>query len=172
MSSSPNTSLSDYSSPWTSKDSQYKQQDSSVLWMLKELDIIPNHKPEPLPAFEAQDDEAQQLLFMTKFMQQAECKSTWKLDPTHNEVITKSFLRGRSQWVDEPVITRWREPSSELRTKLEMADQLYHKWRQSQPAPFDPFFDRLWLETAATLRDAGLPWHNNNLNMPEEIDTR
>ncbi|KAF3905073.1 hypothetical protein AA313_de0208855 [Arthrobotrys entomopaga] len=36
---------------------------------------------------------------------------------------------------------------------------------------FSPFTDRLWLENGSILAKAGLPWYNNQINMPDEIDT-
>lgn len=88
------------------------------------------------------------------------------------EVITKAFLQGQSQWIDEPVINRWHKPDEALLSALANINQLYHEWKQRELAPFDPFLDRLWLESAEALQKAGLPWHNNNLNLPDEVDTR
>jgi hypothetical protein len=164
MSSSFDTGLSDYSESEATRVAQYEGENSSVPRMLKELDITANHEAKAPPAFETPSFETR----LPEFSQQGEGKYALE---THG-VIVRSFLRGQSQWIDEPIISSWRELSFELRTKLEMVDILYQKWSQSRPTPFDPFFDRFWLEAAAAIKDAGLPWHTNNLNMPEEIDTR
>lgn len=103
---------------------------------------------------------------------QTQPKSKPNPGQTPHNTILQSFLEGQSQWIDEPVISQWRSPSSKLLATLETVNQLYHKWRQTKSAPFDPFFDPLWLHSAVTLQESGLPWHNNNLNMPDEIDPR
>jgi hypothetical protein len=58
MLSSPDTTSSGYSSPVTTVDSQYAEEDSSVLWMLKGLDITTNEEPTAFPAFEPPNIEA------------------------------------------------------------------------------------------------------------------
>jgi hypothetical protein len=170
--SSPNTNLSGYSSPWTSNGSDCEQQRSSLFWMLKALGVALDHELDPPPAIVPYDYVAQKLRSLSVATQQTGHESSPKLDLSSSGVVIESFLRGQSQWIDEPVISKWRELGPELLSTLETVSQLYYEWRQIEPAPFDPFFDRLWLESAVTLWEAGLPWHNNNLNMPDEVDTR
>ncbi|KAI4130883.1 MAG: hypothetical protein LQ338_001480 [Usnochroma carphineum] len=85
-------------------------------------------------------------------------------------VIVQAFLRGREQWIEEPVITQWAHPTSGMVSVLEEVSTLYNEWRACSPGPFSCFSDPLWLHTCTWLREAGLPWHNNNLNLPDEID--
>ena len=72
--------------------------------------------------------------------------------------------------MDEPVISRWATPSPKILKTLKEVNGLLHQWTRNATGPFYPFSDALWLQTAELLRDAGLPWHNNNLNLPDEID--
>jgi hypothetical protein len=88
---------------------------------------------------------------------------------THGNTIAKSFFESRQQWYDEPVINSW-ETSTSVVEVLDQVYKLYQEWRQHAPGPFSPAYDALWAETAKVQRDAGLPWHNNNLNLPEDID--
>lgn len=85
-------------------------------------------------------------------------------------VIENAFLKGRRQWIDEPIIAQWAPPTPEISKTLREVNNLYHQWSNSVPGPLYPFFDPLWLQTCNLLRDVGLPWHNNNLNLPNEID--
>ncbi|KAI4255883.1 MAG: hypothetical protein L6R42_006508, partial [Xanthoria sp. 1 TBL-2021] len=85
-------------------------------------------------------------------------------------VIAKAFQDGRRQWIEEPVIARWAHPTFSMLSVLQEVNILYKEWRTYSPGPFYPFSDSLWLHTCNWLRDAGLPWHNNNLNLPDEID--
>ncbi|KAK2841612.1 hypothetical protein FQN49_006081 [Arthroderma sp. PD_2] len=91
-----------------------------------------------------------------------------KIDPdTLPDVIQKSFQEGQRQWIAEPVIERW---ASSPPPTLREANELYHQWKENKPGPFYPFSDELWWQTAQIMSEAGLPWYNNNLNRPEEID--
>lgn len=72
--------------------------------------------------------------------------------------------------MDEPVISRWATPSSKILRTLEEVNTLLHQWTKSVTGPFYPFSDALWLQTAELMSDAGLPRHNNNLNLLDEID--
>ncbi|KAH9873931.1 hypothetical protein IAQ61_004558 [Plenodomus lingam] len=87
----------------------------------------------------------------------------------YNNVIAKSFFASRPWWYDEPVINSWATDQS-VHKVLHHVNNLYQQWRRQPEGPFSPFSDSLWAETANVQRDAGLPWHNNNLNLPEEID--
>ncbi|KAL8839812.1 MAG: hypothetical protein Q9176_004215 [Flavoplaca citrina] len=57
-----------------------------------------------------------------------------------------------------------------MRSVLQEVHTMYNEWAGYSHGPFSPFSDPLWLHTCAWLRDIGLPWHNNNLNLPDEID--
>jgi hypothetical protein len=151
------------------------QQDASTAWLLKELIIQPGLDSSIFVEAERQSRPRKppQRLDDAKLEQINHFGDEQKFTSTsHGGMITKSFLEGRSQWIDEPIIAGWREPTEKISATLRLADELFAKWSQPRGRPFDPFFDPLWLETAKTLRDAGLPWHNNNLNMPDEIDSR
>jgi hypothetical protein len=156
------------------KPLQFDQQDASTAWLLKELIIQPGLDSNISAEKERQDcpRKPPQRLSDAKLEQINHSGDEHKSTSTHGGVITQSFLEGRSQWIDEPIIAGWREPNEKVSATLCLADELFAKWSQPHGRPFDPFFDPLWLETAKTLRDAGLPWHNNNLNMPDEIDSR
>lgn len=88
---------------------------------------------------------------------------------TSGNVIRMSFLRSQPQWFAEPVLDTW-DTNQSIQRVLEHVSALYHQWQNLPPGHFSPSSDPLWAETAKVLRDAGLPWHNNNLNMPEDID--
>ncbi|KAL8834368.1 MAG: hypothetical protein Q9170_003778 [Blastenia crenularia] len=89
----------------------------------------------------------------------------------HNSItIRKAFLDGQSQWMEEPVISRWTTPSRSISSILDRVNSLYQESQVYPCGPFHPFSDPLWLQTCNILREAGLPWHNNNLNLPDEID--
>ena len=97
----------------------------------------------------------------------------WGLDVARasgSNIIERAFLNGRPQWMDEPVISRWATPSPKILNTLKEVNELLLQWTKNATGPFYPFSDALWLQTAELLRDAGLPWHNNNLNLPDEID--
>ena len=98
-----------------------------------------------------------------------ECGSD--VDPaSHTNLIERVFLDGRPQWMDEPVISQWATPNSKILRTLKEVNTLLHQWTKSPLGPFHPFSDALWLQTSELLRDAGLPWYNNHLNSPDEID--
>lgn len=85
-------------------------------------------------------------------------------------IIKRAFFEGQPRWIEEPVISQWSNPLPHIMTTLEEVDELYQKFRINHQGIFYPFSDTLWLETAIYLQKAGLPWHNNNLNLPEEVD--
>jgi hypothetical protein len=86
------------------------------------------------------------------------------------KVIEKAFLSARSQSIDELVSAQWAAPEPRIPQTLQDANLLYHQWTNNKPGPLYPFCDELWMETADLLREAGLPWHKNNGNMPEGIN--
>ncbi|KAI4252462.1 MAG: hypothetical protein LQ352_004273 [Teloschistes flavicans] len=89
---------------------------------------------------------------------------------TSPNVIELAFLKGRTQWLEESGIGAWADPDPTISATLAEVNRLYQEWQKHSPGPFYPFSDPLWLQTCTWLREAGLPWHNNNLNLPEEID--
>ncbi|KAK5989346.1 Histidine decarboxylase-like protein [Cladobotryum mycophilum] len=136
---------------------------SAMKWSPKEFDAALK-KGSPLPQSASTNDLLLCLGYSSPDAQKAEKKKT----PAQSSgEIIKSFLDGRSRWIDEPVISKWRNPSPEVLAKLKEVEQLYQEWRQVKPRPFDPTFDPLWLETAKTLQKIGFPWYNNNLNPPD-----
>ncbi|KAF4965251.1 hypothetical protein FSARC_6930 [Fusarium sarcochroum] len=82
--------------------------------------------------------------------------------------IVSSFLASQKDWLDEPVLNSWKSDPAKLRTLHGVSD-LHKQWAQTQPGPFSPHTDPLWLDTGKIMRDAGLPWQTNNVNMPEDI---
>ena len=92
---------------------------------------------------------------------------------SHCNITERAFLDGQPQWMDESVISQWATPSSEILMTLEEVD------RYITPA-MDQICD--W----ALLSFLGCPLiairridremlayhgrHNNNLNLPDEID--
>lgn len=88
--------------------------------------------------------------------------------PPLNE-IEKAFER-RGQWIEDPVSSQWDVKRPDISAKLKEINELYNQWRTSGPGPFSHFSDPLWLQSCEVLRDVGLPWLNNNLNLPDDID--
>ncbi|KAI1506724.1 pyridoxal phosphate-dependent transferase [Biscogniauxia marginata] len=89
-------------------------------------------------------------------------------------IIQKAFQESKSQWIDDPVISEWRNPKHQIRNFLPQLDDLHSTWSRMQPSrlllsPLSP--DTFWLEIGRALASAGLPWHNNQINMPDEIDS-
>ncbi|KAL6915275.1 hypothetical protein FSST1_006770 [Fusarium sambucinum] len=167
--------FSSYHVPRSSTRTQNGNPDPSIVWMLEKLHINPDGDGtlsppgyRQAPKFGPLESHVRQPLELHVELHDEDHRTAKSSPPF---TMKESFLHGRSQWIDEPVITKWREPSKELSEVLAQADQLYHQWSLSKPSPFDPFFDKLWMETADILRDVGLPWHNNNLNMPDETDS-
>lgn len=83
------------------------------------------------------------------------------------DVIEKAFRSGQVRWMEEPVMKQWENKHLPILMDI---NALYHRWRASRPGPFYPFSDALWMQTADVLRQVGLPWHNNNINSPDQID--
>ncbi|KAI1340081.1 pyridoxal phosphate-dependent transferase [Xylariaceae sp. FL0016] len=73
--------------------------------------------------------------------------------------LEETFETSKSQWVDDPIIRQWRDPGHRIHGVL------------SEPKPFGASSDLLWLEIGRVLADVGLPLYNNQVNMPDEIDT-
>ncbi|KAF3908674.1 hypothetical protein AA313_de0206766 [Arthrobotrys entomopaga] len=88
-------------------------------------------------------------------------------------LVQLAFRNSQTQWVDDPVISQWRDPMHRIHDVLKEAEDLRGLWTSKSPLgqPFSPFTDPLWLEPGVMLAKIGLPWHNNQINMPDEIDT-
>lgn len=79
-------------------------------------------------------------------------------------------MESRHQWIEEPVNLQWRTKNTEIVATLRDTDELYRKWNAATTGPFYPFSDAVWLKTCKVLRDVGLRWLTNNLNLPEEVN--
>lgn len=88
-----------------------------------------------------------------------------------NDIIKATFEGSRSRWIDDPVISQWRNPAHKVHGVLSEVCGLYNEWKTAQPAPFAPAPDPLWLDTGRALASVGLPWHANQVNLPHDIDT-
>ncbi|KAJ8132421.1 hypothetical protein O1611_g1201 [Lasiodiplodia mahajangana] len=86
-------------------------------------------------------------------------------------VTQDAFEGSKSRWIDDSVIRKWRNPEHKIHKFLLEVDGLYNEWRTIQPAPFALSPDPVWLDTGRALASIGLPWHNNQVNLPNEIDT-
>ncbi|KAK6516282.1 hypothetical protein TWF506_006191 [Arthrobotrys conoides] len=85
--------------------------------------------------------------------------------------ILKIFEDSQPRWIDDPVINQWRDPKHSVYSTLFDLDQLHQRWSAAPRKPFCPRIDPLWVEIGSLMAELGLPWHNNELNMPDEIDT-
>ncbi|KAB8259716.1 pyridoxal phosphate-dependent transferase [Aspergillus pseudonomiae] len=81
--------------------------------------------------------------------------------------IVNAFLSGQHQWMDQPIIKRWALQPPDI---LQKVNTLFWQWKRQTIGPFSPLCDKMWMTTAEALCHAGLPWHSNNVNMPNEID--
>ena len=79
-------------------------------------------------------------------------------------------MQARCQWIGEPITLQWEIPNPKISSALRQVNDLYHQWSASKHGPFYPFSDALWLQTNEILRDVGLPWLSNNVNLPDEVD--
>jgi histidine decarboxylase len=92
------------------------------------------------------------------------------LDSSDDKILN-AFQESRSQWIDDPVICQWRNPDHPIKHVLSEANKLYYKWKYAPCTPFSSSPNPLWQDTGRLMADAGLPWHANQVNMPDEIDT-
>ncbi|WP_183155103.1 pyridoxal-dependent decarboxylase [Mycobacterium kansasii] len=93
--------------------------------------------------------------------------------PSQDEVtktFQTAFRKGQPLWIDDSIMNSWFGSHTDIPSTLDEVGSLHSSWTGSQPGAFWPFSDPLWRETAALLRELGLPVHNNNLNLPEEVD--
>ncbi|KAK6500168.1 hypothetical protein TWF481_010520 [Arthrobotrys musiformis] len=90
---------------------------------------------------------------------------------TSRDVIRNTFKAYKSQWIHDPVVSQWDDPNHGIHKILTEVNDLYQTWVATPPRPFSPFTDPLWADAGRTMAEIGLPWHNNQLNMPDEIDT-
>ncbi|KAJ2990437.1 hypothetical protein NUW58_g2951 [Xylaria curta] len=98
-------------------------------------------------------------------------RSTNPAQTMNNEVILKTFERSKPRWIDDPVISQWRNPKHRIYGVLPELAGLYNNWASVQSAPFALSPDPLWLDIGQALSNLGLPWHNNEVNLPDDIDT-
>ncbi|KAK6359326.1 hypothetical protein TWF696_000487 [Orbilia brochopaga] len=85
--------------------------------------------------------------------------------------IENTFKRYQTQWMDDPIISQWRDPAHRIYDVLGNVNELYEHWSSTQSLPFSSHTDRLWLETGHVMAEIGLPWYNSQANLPTEIDT-
>ncbi|KAK6357641.1 hypothetical protein TWF718_001949 [Orbilia javanica] len=85
------------------------------------------------------------------------------------------FKSSQIQWIDDPVITSWRDPTHKIHSIVASANKLLEKWTSEITAtpnePFSPLSDPLWLETGRIFKEVGLPWHNNQVGMADDLDS-
>ncbi|KAK6516206.1 hypothetical protein TWF506_006116 [Arthrobotrys conoides] len=82
------------------------------------------------------------------------------------------FKSSQTQWIDDPVITSWRNPNHKIYDILASANGLLETWTSTTShTPFSPLSDPLWLETGCILKEVGLPWHNNQVGMADDLDS-
>ncbi|KAI1871739.1 hypothetical protein JX265_005725 [Neoarthrinium moseri] len=93
------------------------------------------------------------------------------IEEVQSTVIRDNFKAAQSQWIDEPITKKWRNPHHFIHKALGKIDQLRAEWSSRPIAPFQLTNDTIWLDTGRTLAQSGLPWHNNQINMPDELDT-
>lgn len=98
------------------------------------------------------------------------------IEEAEEDVISKAFHRSLPQWIEDPVIRQWRTPTHQVHDVLSEANSLYHQWKSTQEAsaqsfPFAAAPYAVWLDTGRVLADTGLPWHSNQVNLPEELDS-
>ncbi|RYP53019.1 hypothetical protein DL768_001922 [Monosporascus sp. mg162] len=87
------------------------------------------------------------------------------------KTIQQTFYESQSQWIDDPIISQWRDPNHRIHQVLSKVNDLYHTWSSAQTDPFSPSANVFSLQIGDLLADVGLPWHNNQINMPNEIVT-
>ncbi|KAI0521557.1 PLP-dependent transferase [Xylaria bambusicola] len=89
----------------------------------------------------------------------------------YTKAVRSAFEKSKARWIDDPTISQWRNPCHKIYDVLAEVDGLYEEWASSDAAPFQLSPDPLWLDTGRILASVGLPWHNNQINLPSEIDT-
>ena len=87
------------------------------------------------------------------------------------KTIQQTFQEFQSQWIDDPIIRQWRDPDHRVHQVLSDVNELYRTWTTRRHPPFHPSANPLYRQIGRTLADVGLPWHNNQINMPDEVDT-
>lgn len=86
-------------------------------------------------------------------------------------VIQDAFRHSRSQWIDDPVICQWRDPTHHIHRVLSDTTDLYHDWKFMKRRPFSISTCPIWKDTGRALAEVGLPWHSNQVNMPDQMDS-
>ncbi|KAF3910544.1 hypothetical protein ABW21_db0201303 [Orbilia brochopaga] len=85
--------------------------------------------------------------------------------------IQNTFKRYQTQWIDDPIIGQWRDPTHQIHDVLVQVNNLYEDWSSARSLPFSSHTDRLWLETGRVMAAIGLPWFPSQSNLPTEFDT-
>ncbi|CAG9944893.1 unnamed protein product [Clonostachys rosea f. rosea IK726] len=85
--------------------------------------------------------------------------------------IQDAFHHSRSQWIDDPVICQWRDPTHHIHRVLSDTNDLYHEWKLMKRRLFSISTCPIWKDTGRALAKVGLPWHSNQVNMPDQIDS-
>ncbi|KAK7744297.1 hypothetical protein SLS62_010255 [Diatrype stigma] len=91
--------------------------------------------------------------------------------PTQFETIQQTFQNAQSQWIDDPIISQWRDPNHRIHQVLSKVNALHHTWSSIPNSPFSPAASMPNRQIGRILAEVGLPWHNNQINMPDEVDT-
>ncbi|KAK6538249.1 hypothetical protein TWF694_011128 [Orbilia ellipsospora] len=98
-------------------------------------------------------------------------QQTSGVDICCNDTIQRTFQNFQHQWISDPIIDEWRNPNHRIYDILAEVNKLHKTWTSQPPRPFDAYSDPLWRETGQVLADVGLPWHNNQVGMPDELDS-
>ncbi|KAF2968312.1 hypothetical protein GQX73_g5252 [Xylaria multiplex] len=88
-----------------------------------------------------------------------------------DDVVQKTFERSKPRWIKDPVISQWCNPEHRIHRVLSEVNNLYNSWRTVEPRPFELSPSPLWRDTAREMARVGLPWYNNQVNLPHEVDT-
>ncbi|KAI0535797.1 hypothetical protein GGR58DRAFT_529060 [Xylaria digitata] len=89
----------------------------------------------------------------------------------NSDVVQKTFEGSKPRWIKDPVISQWCNPEHRIHGVLSEVDNLYNNWRTVEPRPFALSPSPLRMDTAQAITSVGLPWHNNQVNLPHEIDS-
>ncbi|KAK6542001.1 hypothetical protein TWF694_007773 [Orbilia ellipsospora] len=123
--------------------------------------------------------KAQDIVIAISPINEDNSSTSSKLSTSENSVaasflkdnIEDIFICSRNQWIDDPVISQWRHSSHPVNSIIKEVSALHRSWSDMEQQPFSPTSDPLWRETGSMLTRIGLPWFNNQLSMPDEIDT-
>ncbi|RYO85835.1 hypothetical protein DL766_005800 [Monosporascus sp. MC13-8B] len=102
---------------------------------------------------------------------EAPTEATLTCTKGYGKTIQQTFYESQSQWIDDPITSQWRDPNHRVHQVLSKVNDLYHAWSSAQTNPFGPSANMFSLKIGRLLAAVGLPWHNNQINMLNEIDT-